>query len=99
MGEDNNGGEDSGSKPVPQAMNGQANLNGAAVKVRKSRGGAGVNHSLGRYVKIGDEIDVDLETAALCIIGKEFDLVDEGDTERVAAAIAEIHRRDAAPNE
>lgn len=77
-----------GVTPVPQAMNGQA------VKVRKSRGGEGVNHSLGRYVKIGDEIDVGVEMAAQCIIGKEFDLVDEGDTERVAAAIAEIHRRD-----
>lgn len=69
-------------------------LNGQAVKVRKARGGAGMNHTLGRWVKVGDECDVSVEVAAQCLIGKEFDLVNEVDADRVAAAMAEILRRD-----
>jgi hypothetical protein len=57
------------------------------VMVRKARGSAGVNHSLGRFVQVGDEIDVTVEMAAQCIIGKEFDLVEESDRPCVDAAI------------
>ncbi len=75
-----------GEAPVSQ--------NGAGVKVKKVKGGAGVNHSLGCFVQAGGEYDVSVDVAAQCILGGEFELVDQGDTKRVGAAVEAIKARD-----
>ncbi len=75
-----------GETPVSQ--------HGAGVKVKKVKGGAGVNHSLGCFVQLGGEYDVSVEVAAQCILGREFELVDQADAQRVGAAVEAIKARD-----
>lgn len=81
-----------GETPVPQ--NDAVPQNGTTIRVRKARGGEGINRSLDCYVRIGDEIEVSVEMAALCVIGGEFDVPDAGQAERIEAEVARIRQRD-----
>lgn len=74
------------SEPVGPVIPSQARR----VKVKKARGGEGVNRSLDCYVKVGDEFEVDVDMAARCVMGKEFDLVDDADRPAVDEAIREL---------
>lgn len=71
------------------APHGTTPSNGQAVKLRKARGGDGVNRDFG-YLKEGDEVEADVVLAARCLMGREFELIDEGDKARVEAALAEL---------
>lgn len=81
--------ETTGDGAVPRESN-----NGTTVTVRKARGGEGINRSLDRYVSIGDDFEVSVEMAALCIIGGEFEVPDAGQAERVVAEVARMKQRD-----
>lgn len=59
------------------------------VKLRKVRAG-GFNYDFGRFVERGEEVEASLDLAARCIMGREFELLDEADRPRVEAALREL---------
>ncbi|MBI5764951.1 MAG: hypothetical protein HZA51_15650 [Planctomycetes bacterium] len=46
-----------------------------------------MNYDFGRFIEHGEELEAPVELAARCIMGHEFELMDEADRPRVDAAL------------